>query len=296
MIRLMSRSNDGREGRDESKGVDLKTGGHPEAEEEADALMEAAFPTDGVEARDLSRGRIFAVIPDGAIEADPEYFAFFLEQVFEAGDEVEALLEKLVSDEGEVRQSGRSLEVIVPPHLLSDGGGSTVAFLDRVFEAFEEIDLVLSDMQASRRPLPRIRVDVSTVVVPEEAVGDPIRLMRVVDRMQGEADKLDLIFRQAKHDLKRLSRFRISKKAPGAVIGDMREGGELVTLQYLVSFLHSIYLAADSFEALEIPRPHIRDYLEFLYRMEDWDAMARLVRRLEQAVRRYSKLRGTDDG
>ncbi len=293
----MSRDNGGRDDRVDRDGGtgDLEAGIGADAEEEADILMEEAFPSSPNEVRDLSGGRIFAVIPDGAIAADPEYFASFMEQVFEAGDDVETLMEGLITNGSDDGRSGRALEVIVPPHLLSDSGSCAVAFLDRVFEAFEEIDLVLADMQASRRPLPKIRVDVSSVIVPDEAIGDPIRLMKVVDRMQGEADKLDLIFRQAKHDLKRLSRFRISKRAPGAIIGDMRAEGELLTLQYLVGFLHSIYLAADSFEALGIPRPHIRDYLEFLYRMEDWDTMAQLVRRLEEAVRRYLNLRGTDE-
>lgn len=275
----------------ESKVSELEAGGREAHDDEADVLMDEAFPSAPDAAHDLSKGRIFAVIPDGALAADPEYFASFMEQVFEAGDDVEALLAELVSDDSGVGRSGRSVEVIVPPHLLSDGGGNAVAFLDRVFEAFEEIDLVLAEVQATRHPVSRIRLDVSSVVVPDDVVGDPIRLMKAVDRVHGEAEKLDLIFRQAKHDLKRLSRFRISRKSPGAIVGDMRAEGELVTLQYLVSFLHSVYLAADSFEALDIPRPHIRDYLEFLYQMEDWDAMADLVRRLEKAVRRYSRLR-----
>ena len=42
--------------------------------------------------------------------------------------------------------------------------------------------------------------------------------------------------------------------------------------------------AADSFEALDLPLPHIRDYLRHLYLMKDWNEMARLVRLLEAAV------------
>ena len=49
----------------------------------------------------------------------------------------------------------------------------------------------------------------------------------------------------------------------------------------------SIQIAADSFERLDLPRPHIRDYLEHLYSLQDWDRMAELVQSLRLAVLRF---------
>ena len=51
---------------DDDAGVDRET----------DEIIDGAFPTAGDEVSpDLSHGRVFAVIPEEAIEAGPEYFA-----------------------------------------------------------------------------------------------------------------------------------------------------------------------------------------------------------------------------
>ena len=289
MVKKVNQTRDGRKGgaggpspTDEP----LLTQSDPETEQ----LIEDAFPSVTEEkATDLSQGRIFAVIPEGAIGADPESFASFMEAVFEAGHDVERVIENLAAQDVGVRRPCRRVEVVVPVALLEGNSGATSAFLDRVFDAFEEIDEVLTDLGAGEGPMPTMRMAVRSVVIPDDEVGDPVRLLKAVDRIQSQAGKLELIFRQAKHKLKRLNRFRLSRRTPGALINQMRAEGEMITLQYLVEFLHSIHVAADSFERLEIPRPHIREYLEFLYQMEDWDAMAALVRRLELAVKRYSE-------
>jgi hypothetical protein len=99
--------------------------------------------------------------------------------------------------------------------------------------------------------------------------------------------RLELLLRQARHTLRRLQVYRLSRKQPGQLVGELRKADHLRTLQYLVGFLRSIELAAESFEQLELPRPHIRDYLEHLYSLEDWDQMAELVQTLRGAVSKY---------
>ena len=70
------------------------------------------------------------------------------------------------------------------------------------------------------------------------------------------------------------------------VISVLRHEQNLRTVQSLVEFLRSLNIAADSFEALELPQPHIRDYLRHLYMMKDWSEMGRLVQVLEIAASR----------
>ena len=65
---------------------------------------------------------------------------------------------------------------------------------------------------------------------------------------------------------------------------EMREEKGLAALRYLVEFLRSLQRAADSFELLELPRHHVRDYLRHLYLMKDWREMERRVKVLEMAV------------
>ncbi len=257
----------------------------PRRDDETDAMIEQAFPStsaSGGEGR--SACQVFAVIPQEIIEASPEEFAAFLESVFDTGEDLDEVLDRLLKPTVGSGRAAGGLRAVLPAAALRQGGDPTT-LLDQVFEAFDEIETVLTELHAQARPEQRGAPAVA--VVDEEDLADPERLLSVIDRMQSESGKLELLFRQAKHALHRLSRYRLSRKPPGALVGLMRTADEVRTLQYLVEFLHSVQTAADSFEKLALPRPHIRDYLEYLYRMEDWEAMSVLVRRLERAVLRY---------
>lgn len=268
-----------------------KTGGEGISESrdaETDALMERVFPHGPREAADLSAGRIFAVIPEEIVGADLEDFSNFMEQVFEAGEAFDSVVEDLAADCADQINSPRRMEVIVPESLLGETPWNTTAFLDRLFEAFDEIDDVLVAFSSIEGVLPAFQVNVDDTSAVESEDGAPHDFLKAVDRVESNQEKLELMIRQTRHELRRLRRFRLARKSPGRLLADIRLSGELPTLQYLVGFLHSIHVAADSFEKIGIPRPHIRDYLEFLYRMEDWDEMDALVGKLRQAVLRYA--------
>lgn len=262
----------------------------PEAEDQSpDELLESAFPPPGDGAPAVPLRPIFAVIPAEVVHASPQEFSLYLESVFAAGDELEAAIDHSLAPVAEDSDApGRRLLAVVPAEVMASAGGDPSSFLEQVFDAFDEIDQVLASLREETGTVSdRFVADIA--VVPEEVIGDPVELMRSIDRVEGHAAKLALLLRQAKHCLKRLHRYRLSRRPPGAVITDMRTADDVPTLQFLVDFVRSIYVAADSFEALELPRPHIRDYLEHLYRMEDWDELSSLVRRLQQAVLRYSR-------
>lgn len=262
------------------------------ADPETEALMEKVFPPGPRCSVDLSAGRIFAVIPEEIVGADLEDFSAFVGQLFEAGDDIDSVVESLADHHNtDKNPKSRRMEVVIPESLLEDEPGGTAAFLDRIFEAFEEIDEILAALHAIAVDLPEVHLDAAKEksLIKEE---DVRLLLKAVDRVESTQEKLNLMFRQTKHELRRLKPFRLARKSPGRLLADIRERGELPTLQYLVEFLHSIHLAAESFEKIGIPRPHIRDYLEFLYRMEDWQEMESLVRKLRQAVRRYAANEG----
>ncbi len=260
-----------------------------EVDAETDALMEKVFPPGPCPSLDLSSGRIFAVIPEEIVGADLEEFSTFVEQLFQAGDEIDSVVESLADHRVENPDGGRRrMEVVIPDRLLGEAAGGTAAFLDRVFEAFEEIDEILEALHTLGVDFPSVHLGSP----PDDDSGDeedPGLLLKAIDRVGSTQEKLKLMIRQTRHELRRLKPFRLARKSPGRLLSDIRKSGELPTLQYLVEFLHAIHLAAESFEKIGIPRPHIRDYLEFLYRMEDWKEMESLVGRLRMAVRRYAE-------
>ena len=277
------RKDDVRAGGKNRRPAEMKGTSDPDTE----ALVDRVFPLDGPANPDLSRNRVFAIIPKSMVDAGPEAFASYLEEVFEAGDDIDQLLDALAGGSGEIDAAERRLKVIIPADILRDGGLGTVSFLERVFRAFQEIESVISDLNAQTGDWASSSVTIKSMVLSNDEVANPDLVLGAVDRAESEREKLELLMRQARHTLKRLSRFRLSETPPGALVGEIRARGELRTVQYLIDFLRSVHVAADSFEQLEIPKPHIRDYLESLYRMEDWDAMGELVKRLEHAVRRF---------
>jgi hypothetical protein len=182
---------------------------------------------------------------------------------------------------------------VVPESIIEASPDELAAYLESVFDAFEEIDAVLTSIPEGSLEACTLRGESPTAIVPDDVIAHPEELLRAIDRVESETVKLELLVRHAKHDLKRLKRYRLSRQSPGAVISEMRKADELKTLRYLVEFLHSIHTAAESFEQIELPKPHIRDYLEHLYQMEDWERLGVLVRMLERTVRRHLSRSGS---
>ena len=264
-------------GDDDGRGTDA-VGGDPDTQR----LLDTAFPE-----RPLGGGGggpVYAVIPESVIQSSPEEFSTFLESVFEDTEDLDAALERWLTFSADAERGGwRAVRAVIPSDVLRRHGSYTAEFLSELFAAFDEIEAVLVELQEKGEGSAGGH-GTARAVVPDGVVADPAELSRAIEEETSESLKLEFLVRQAKHALKRLSRYRITRRTPGEVIGEMRRAGDLRTLQYVVEFLWSIHVAAASFEQLELPKVHIRDYLEHLYRMEDWEAMAGLVKRLERAV------------
>lgn len=258
----------------------------PSQDAQAEELIDQVFPTAISTGPEVTR-QVLAAIPSEAFSASPEEFSSFLEGLFLTEAELDAAIDQfLVPGSGaEGFNLARRVRALVPPEMLETS--DTAGFIDQVFDVFDEIDEVLAALAEEDSASPDAQPGRATAIVPEEVIADPLDLIRAVDRLDSESQKLAVLFRQARHALRGLRVYRLTKKSPGEVLADIRSANHLPTLQYVVDFLSSIHQAASSFERLELPKPHIRDYLEYLYRMEDWEGMARLVARLEKAVVRY---------
>lgn len=233
---------------------------------------------------------ILAVIPEEAFRADPNQFADYIESVFVDGEDLEAAVERYLSPSaGAASPPVTSVRAVVPGELVGASALSPAVLLEQLFLAFDEIERAVEEALKRRAGRPRTGSTPGRMVVPENLIADPSELARAIDQLQSESEKLELLVRQARNALRRLEPYRLSRRAPGALVDEIRHANEIRTLQYLVEFLWSIRTAADSLEELELPRMHIRDYLTYLYQMEDWTAMSALVRRLRHAVLTYTR-------
>lgn len=185
-------------------------------------------------------------------------------------------------------EKGPPFRIVIPGKQLEDDSLSLAALLTSMLAEFEDIERVLQSLQEQ----PEIPADPSTPRILEDAVAvvssqelqDPQALSAALEPLQSETARFELLFQHAKEELDRLDIYHLSRLPPGDLIEAMRRGQEVDAVQNLVAFLHTLARAADTFEALQLPKPHIRDYLRHLYLMNDWNEMARLVRLLEAAV------------
>lgn len=174
-----------------------------------------------------------------------------------------------------------AVQVVVPGDVLA-AGVDLPAFLETVLAQYDEIETVLSGLREVDAG--DGSVDDAVAVVSEAELADPESLARALAPLQSETARLEFLFAQARAFLERLQVYRLSRCPPPMLVAILRQEHNLRTLQYLVEFLRSLQRAADSFEALALPQPHIRDYLQHLYSMGDWQQMRRLVRNLEASV------------
>ena len=236
--------------------------------------------------------RVFAVIPESVFDSSPEEFAALLESVFEAEGGDEEMLDSAL--EPETAKTGRRpVQALVPSEALSWRFVDLEHLLSQVAADFDEIDELLAAFHRGEGCTPELSERLRTALEQHETALDPSAVVRVIDRLPDEATRFQVLFRQARHALRNLKVYRLSRHPPGRVLSLLRQEQNLPTLLYLVEFLRAIHHAAESFEKIEIPRPHIRDYLEYLYQMEDWAEMERLVQRLERAVTRFQESQQT---
>lgn len=191
----------------------------------------------------------------------------------------------------------QAMKVVIPGEQLDSDAGSLANLFTSVLAEFEEIDDVLQSLQEGDLDLPfdfedsavtqRLTED-AVAFVSRRELENPLALERALAPLEDERHRFEVLFAKAQHGLDRLDVYRLSRLPPEELIRRMRCQENVTMLQNLVGFLRTLSRAADSFEALRLPEPHIRDYLRHLYLMRDWQEMARLVRLLEAAVEAQS--------
>jgi hypothetical protein len=188
-----------------------------------------------------------------------------------------------------------TMRAVVPGDALVSGDHTLTVLLTSVLSEYEEIEKLIEGFReheaegqgaaggAAAGGAPR---EDAIAYVSEEDLADPRALAKALQPLHSETARFEFLFEMAKRALDRLDIYQLSQMPSEQVIGVLRNEQNLRTVQSLVEFLRSLNIAADSFEALELPQPHIRDYLRHLYMMKDWSEMGRLVQVLEIAASR----------
>ena len=190
-----------------------------------------------------------------------------------------------LTDSGTSGKKSPPFKIVIPGERLAEDSISLASLLTSMLAEFEDIERVLQGLrEESIEPEEQRTIEDAVAVVSNHELQDPQTLSQVLEPLQSEAARFELLFRHARTELDRLDIYRLSRMPSDELMAAIRRRQRLPALQSLVAFLRTLARAADSFEALDLPLPHIRDYLRHLYLMKDWNEMARLVRLLEAAV------------
>ena len=173
------------------------------------------------------------------------------------------------------------MRAVVPGEALASGDLTLAVLLTSVLSEYEEIEHVLEGL----REVEGVHtIDDQVLVISQEQLADPHRLHDALETLRSETERFEFLFSTAKAALDRLDVFDLSRRPTEELVLILQSEGNLGRLQALVEFLRYLQDAAESFEALALPRPHIRDYLKQLYTMRNWREMGRLVGVLTGAV------------
>lgn len=196
----------------------------------------------------------------------------------------------------------RPLKIVIPGDALSSSGPSLAQLLADLVEDYEEIDSLLDALHDDGSPgvadlptssgsatadgaaAPHRTIGDAIAFVSSSELSDPLALSRAVEPLQMARTQLDIQWARVRQGLARLDVYRLSRMPSHQLMPILRQQDHLESLQVLVDFLRSLNRAADAFEALALPRPHIRDFLKHLADMPDWQEMGHLVHVLESAV------------
>lgn len=225
---------------------------------------------------------------DGTPARRPMPRAAVLERLLDAETDLDEAFDRIArkgsaqgsGDRGSASRRG-SVRAVVPGEALASGDLTLAVLLTSVLSEYEEIEQVLEGL---REVDGSHTIDDQVVVISEEQLADPHRLHDALENLRTETERFEFLFATAKAALDRLDVFELSRRPTQDLVDILQSEGNLGRLQALVEFLRYLQDAAESFEALALPRPHIRDYLRQLYTMGNWDEMGRLVGVLTGAV------------
>lgn len=186
------------------------------------------------------------------------------------------------------REEKITMRAVVPGDALVSGDHTLTVLLTSVLSEYEEIERLIEGFREheAAEHADGVPEEDAIAYVSEAELADPRALAKALQPLHSETARFEFLFEMAKRALDRLDIYELSQMPSEQVISVLRNEQNLRTVQSLVEFLRSLNIAADSFEALELPQPHIRDYLRHLYMMKDWSEMGRLVQVLEIAASR----------
>lgn len=216
-------------------------------------------------------------------ERDP-----LLSQLLEEDVDLELAFDRLLDVQPAEARGDVVLQSRLPGDCLASDRHSLATLLSSVLAEYQDIEALIEGLRENEGlrdgtgSEPQTRED-AVAVVSEEELSNPEALSRALEPLQ-ERDRFEKLFEVAKGALDELDIYELSRKSPNEVVTILRDGGNLRTVQSSVDFLRSLNSAADTFETMDLPHPHIRDYLRHLYLMRDWSEMSRLVGLLEMAV------------
>lgn len=210
-----------------------------------------------------------------------------LSQLLGTEIDLDEAFERLVHRPVPEREEKTTMRAVVPGDALISGDHTLTVLLTSVLSEYEEIEKLIEGFREheAQAELGEPKED-AIAYVSEAELSDPRALAKALQPLQSETARFEFLFEMAKRALDRLDIYQLSQKPSDQVVAMLRHEQNLRTVQSLVEFLRSLNIAADSFEALELPQPHIRDYLKHLYMMKDWSEMGRLVQVLEIAASR----------
>lgn len=200
--------------------------------------------------------------------------------------ELEAAFERLADPP----KSGAAqpLKIVIPSHALHQDGLSLAQLLSNLVADYDEIDTLLDGLRDAAdetlNPSASHTIDEAIAFVSHAELADPEALSRAVEPLQAARGQLELQLAKLRHCLDRLDVYHLSRLPSHDLMPILQQPGHLDSLHGLEDFLRSLNRAADAFEALDLPRPHIRDFLRHLCAMPDWQEMGHLVHILEAAV------------
>lgn len=214
-----------------------------------------------------------------------------LDQLLDEDVDLELAFDRLLDVQSASSEPDAVLKSRLPGDCMASDHHSLAVLLSSVLAEYEDIEALIEGLRENPQTAPRRRED-AVAVVSEEELSNPEALSRVLEPLQ-ERDRFEKLFESAKGALDELDIYELSRKSPTEVVTVLREGGNLRTVQSSVDFLRSLSVAADTFETMDLPHPHIREYLRHLYLMRDWGEMSRLVGLLEVAVSGLEDIPGT---
>ncbi|MDA8019607.1 MAG: hypothetical protein MPN21_19370 [Thermoanaerobaculia bacterium] len=223
--------------------------------------------------------------PQGAQAKGPPPRAAVLERLLDAETDLDEAFDRLARKAPDSPEAGTftkgAVRAVVPGEALASADSSLAVLLTSVLSEYEEIENVLEGL----REVEGIHtIDDQVVVISEEQLADPQGLHDALESLRSETKRFEFLFASAKAALDRLDVFDLSQRPTRELVMILKSEGNLGRLQALVEFLRHLQDAAESFEALALPQPHIRDYLRQLYTMRDWSEMGRLIGVLSGAV------------